>query len=120
MQLTPIMYDWGTDPVSFVEHFRLQALFMGWDVATQATSLPIFLKGQAKENYTAIIATKTDIDDILADLIKTCAQPREVLLDEFFERKQRPGESVSAFAKALKALLTGAEPTMPADNKKTL
>ena len=71
MQLTPIMYDGSTDPVSFVEHFRLQALFMGWDVATQATSLPIFLKGQAKENYTAIIATKTDIGDILADLIKT-------------------------------------------------
>ena len=31
--LAPIMYDGSTNPVSFVEHFRLQALFQGWDSA---------------------------------------------------------------------------------------
>ena len=117
--LAPIMYDGSTNPASFVEHFRLQALFQGWDSAAQLTSLPLFLRGQAKENYDAIV-TKTAINDVLNELIKICAQPREVLLDEFFDRKLHHGESVSTFAKALKQLLSEAEPTMPNDNKKTL
>jgi hypothetical protein len=43
-----------------------------------------------------------------------CERPRELLLEEFFERKLRPGETVSSFAKAIKTLLTEAEPTMSA------
>jgi hypothetical protein len=42
-----------------------------------------------------------------------CAQTAEVLLDAFFERKHQPGETISTFAKALKELLTQAEPTLP-------
>ena len=45
-----------------------------------------------------------------------CERPRELLLEEFFERKLRPGESVSSFAKAL----TEAEPTMSAETRHTL
>ena len=43
-----------------------------------------------------------------------CAQPAEVLLDAFFERKHQLGETISKYAKALKELLTQAEPTLPA------
>ena len=99
--LAPIMYDGSTNPTTFVEHFRLQARFQDWDNTNQLLALPLFLKGQAKENYATILATKTTINDILAELIKMCERPRELLLEEFFERKLRPGESVSSFAKAI-------------------
>jgi hypothetical protein len=56
----------------------------------------------------------------LAELIKMCERPRELLLEEFFERKLRPGETVSSFAKAIKTLLTEAEPTMSAETSHTL
>jgi len=118
--LAPIMYDGSTNPTTFVEHFRLQARFQDWDNTNQLLALPLFLKGQAKENYTTIIATKTTVNDILAELIKMCERPRELLLEEFFERKLRPGETVSSFAKAIKTLLTEAEPTMSAETRHTL
>jgi hypothetical protein len=100
--LAPMMYDGSTNPNTFVEHFQLQALFQGWDDTAKVLALPIFLKGQAKDNYTTIRLTETDIRPILKALITMCAQPAEVLLDEFFERRQQPGESISTFAKALK------------------
>ena len=118
--LAPMMYDGSTNPNTFVRHFKLQALFQAWDDAAQLLALPIFLKGQAKDNYTIIRTTKNAIDDVLKDLITMCSQPCEVLLDEFFERKLRPGESISSFAKTLKDLLNQAEPTLPAANHKTL
>ena len=83
-------------------------------------ALPIFLKGQAKDNYNTIRLTLNDIGPILKALVTMCAQPAEVLLDAFFERKHQPGETISKFAKALKELLTQAEPTLPAANHKTL
>jgi hypothetical protein len=43
-----------------------------------------------------------------------CARPRELLLEKVFERKLLSEESVSSFAKAIKTLLTEAEPTMSA------
>jgi hypothetical protein len=44
------------------------------DEAKQFTSLPLFLKGTAKEMYAAI-ATKTSIETVLKDLIAACTQP---------------------------------------------
>lgn len=46
-----------------------------------------------------------------------CERPRELLLEEFFERKLRPGESVSSFAKAIKKLLTEAELSLQCQQK---
>ena len=114
-----VMYDGSSSPVTFVEHFRLQALFHDWDEAKQLTSLPLFLKGKAKRAYTAIV-TKTAINVVLKGLIDACAQPQEVLLNEFFQRKQRQGESISKFAIALQDLLALADPTMPEDNQTRL
>jgi hypothetical protein len=118
--LAPMMYDGSTNPNTFVEHFLLQALFQGWDDTAKVAALPIFLKGQAKDNYNTIRQTLNDIGPILKALVTMCAQPAEVLLDAFFERKHQPGETISTFAKALKELLAQAEPTLPEANHKTL
>jgi hypothetical protein len=117
--ITPMMYDGTSNPATFVEHFRLQALFQDWDEAKQLTSLPLFLKGTAKEIYVAI-TTKTSIETVLKNLITACTQPQEVLLNQFFQRRQHPGESISKFAKALQELLQLADPTMPLPNQTTL
>ena len=56
---------------------------------------------------------------MISELIKTFERQRELLSEEFFDLKLRPGESVSAFAKAIKTLLTQAEPTMSLETQHT-
>ena len=117
--LAPMMYDGSTNPATFLDHFRLQSLFQDWDEAKQLTSLPLFLRGTAREMYT-FIPIKTSIETVLTELIAACTQPQEVLLNQFFQRKQHPGESISKFAKALQELLHLADPTLPVRNQTTL
>ena len=62
--LAPIMNDGSTNPTIFVDHFRLQASFQAWDNTNQLLAFALFLKGQAKENFTTIIEAKTKINDI--------------------------------------------------------
>ena len=118
-QMTPIMYDGTTNPTVFVEYFRLQAVYQEWDNAKQCLVLPMFLRGAAKKVFTAF-NPKNNIDDLLAEIVDKCTQPQEFLLNEFFQRKQQIGETISKFALALEALLQAADPTMPVANQTKL
>jgi hypothetical protein len=109
------MYDGTTSPVVFAEYFRLQAIYQDWDNDKACLVLPLFLRGNAKKVFAAF-NPKTSIEDLLAEIIDKCSQPQEFLLNEFFNRKQHAGESVSQFAAALAVLLQAADPTMPEIN----
>ncbi len=109
--LSAVIYDGNSNPETFVQKFKLQALFHDWDAAKQLTSLPLFLKGRAKRMYDAI-TTKQDIKNVLDELVKSCSQPKELLLYQFYERKRSTNESISKYALALQDLLALAVPTM--------
>ena len=66
--LSAVIYDGNSNPATFVQQFKYQALFHDWDAAKQLTSLPLFLKGRAKCMYDAI-TTKQDIKNVLDELV---------------------------------------------------
>jgi hypothetical protein len=119
---TPLTYDGSTNPANFARKFKILALYQDWDEDAQLKALPILLEGAALEHYEAIILAKENATsvDILFELTKKCIKPRERLLDDFFDRIQLPGESITSFAKALKDVITQAEPNMDIDTRKSL
>ena len=82
-------------------------------------SLWLFLEGTAKDVYDDF-ADKSQIEQLLKELMDKCARPKEVLLTEFFQRRQRAGESMSKFGRAIQELLKLAEPGMSTENQTTL
>ena len=120
--ITPLTYDGSTNPATFARKFKIQALYQDWDEDAQLKAIPILLEGAALEHYNEILVAKANSTtvEILVELTKRCVQPREKLLDDFFDRTQQPGESITSFAKALKELITQAEPSMDPDTRKSL
>ncbi len=83
----------------------------GWDEGKKFLALPYLLTGKA-ESICEKLQVKTESKHILEALRDGCKVSVEVLLDRFFERKPEPGELLSAFARALSALLTKAMPDL--------
>ena len=111
-----VIYDGTTDPKEFVRQFQLQAMFSDWDDAKQLVCLPLFLKGKAMRMYDSI-TTKTKPADILSELSKKCAQPKELLLYQFYRRERSAGETITKYALALQDLLVQAVPEMSTDQQ---
>ena len=105
------IYDGATDIADFVSEFKIQAVYSGWEEAEQLAHLPLFLKGKAKRLYDTI-ATKTKIDDVLAELTKLCAKPKDFVLYQCYGHKLSPGSSLADYACELKDLLDEASPGM--------
>ena len=108
----PTMYDGITNPVTFAEYFRLQAIYQDWDNDKCCAVIPLFLRGKAKKVLEAFNPKKL-IEDILKEIIAKCEQPKEFLFNEFLQRKPLSGESMAQYAAALEILLQAADPAMP-------
>ena len=108
----PTMYDGITNPVTFAEYFRLQAIYQDWDNDKCCAVIPLFLRGKAKKVLEAF-NPKNVIEDILKEIIAKCEQPKEFLFNEFLQRKPLSGESMAQYAAALEILLQAADPAMP-------
>jgi len=109
--ITTLVYDGESNPVDFIRQFKIHALCLDWDEDKCITSIPLFLKEKASRVF-AGINPKTTSAQIYAGIIAGCSQPVELSLYQFYERKRRPGESVSKFARALQELLLKAVPTL--------
>ena len=105
------IYDGIGDPDTFIQEFRITALFKSWTTANQLQHLPIFLKGKALRVFNAITDRDT-IDKALKGLREGCKPPNESLLLSFFKRSLGKTELISEYALALQEMLQLAMPQL--------
>lgn len=113
-----LIYNGDSDPVVFAQEFDLQTILAEWNDENAFKFLPHFLKGKAKRLVEAALASTnkpTTVTHIMKILKDGCEVPRTMLMYQFFERRKRPTESVSKFARSLQDLLIRASPTMDID-----
>ena len=114
-----LIYDGTTDPKSFIQQYKIQALFQSWDSAKQLENLPLFLTGKAKRTFDNI-ADKSSLENVYKAIIDGCSQSKETLMLKFYERKRGASESILKYATALQELLAKAMPDMPTDQQTVL
>lgn len=112
-------YDGFSDPNVFINAFELNAFVFKWDDKDKATAIKHLLTEKAERVYEKV-TDKTKIDDIYKELRDKCGLSNEKLLDRFFERKPREGETIQQFALALQDLLEKAMPGLGSKEKMVL
>ena len=104
-------YDGLTNPCEFERLYSQQAALFGWDDTKQLAHMPLFLVGKAKRVYDAI-TDKTTLAKAFEGIRKGCAQSKDVLLQDFFQRRRGQSETLTQYASALHGLLNAAAPGM--------
>lgn len=112
-------YDGIDDPDTFIQDFKITAIYQKWDETAQLTHFPVFLKGKALRVYTAC-QEKDTIAICYNAVIAGCKPPNESLLINFFHRTLKQDESISKHALELQELLQLAMPDLQVGNRTSL
>lgn len=111
-------YDGVSNPKEFVRQFKLQAFILGWDGAQQATVLPFYLTGKARQIFDALPqAQQAQIDTALTHLETQCTPSKASLLRDFYQRAPFAGETYVQYGLALHDLLQKAVPNIGNDER---
>ena len=101
------IYDGHGSIENFIQLFQLNAAISKWKLDEQLTTFPLFLKGKAKQVWSAANdpTPQTTLVDVFATMRKGCGKSENIVLMEFAARKIKPNETLSKYAAELKQML---------------
>ena len=109
------------DVTEWFQRFEICCAANTWSDEVKAVKLPMLLEGEALAVWLELgDDDKKDYKKAKEHLLKNMMPMEFISLDEFHQRKLRPGESLSVFLHDLKKLLSGAMPGLAADARKQL
>ena len=106
----------------WMEQFEMVASVCHWDVKTKLVNLTTWLRGQAYAFYRSCTARQRgEYDTLVAELTRrfTPVRLQAVQSNLFHERKQKPRETVDAYAQDLRRLFNRAYPRAQQGTKET-
>lgn len=111
------VYDGHSDPNAFIQQFSILSELNTWDETKQKAVIKIFINGKAKTVYDTAITNGglADIKAVFDCLRKGCGLTKEAIMEKFYDRTLRTGESISVYASKLQDLLKKGAPTMDAE-----
>jgi len=111
----------GGDAADWFQRFEICSRANGWNAETKAAKLPTLLEGEALAVWLELTTEQQDDYAIAKKEILSAVMPMGfVSLDEFHQRKLRPGEAISVFVHDLKKLLEIAVPSLNKEAKEPL
>ena len=101
------------DANEWFKRFDICCRANGWDETTQALKLPTLLEGEALAIWLELtVEQQENYAMAKTEIIKTIMPMGFISLDEFHQRKLRPGEALPVFVYDLKKLLARAMPEL--------
>ena len=111
----------GGDAADWFQRFEICSRTNGWDAAVKTAKLPTLLEGEALAVWLELTTEQQDDYAGAKKEILSAVMPMGfVSLDEFHQRKLRPGEAISVFVHDLKKLLEMAVPSLNKEAKDPL